>query len=469
MPAMPLFRIPREVTVHLGRPDNESARNVRVPFADYIKNVASSEIYPTWPENAIRANIYAQISFVMNRIATEHYRSRGYEFDITNSTQFDQSFVYERDIFENIGIIVDDIFNSYIVRAGDTIPLFAAYCNGTTTTCNGLSQWGSVDLAEQGYTPYRILTSYYGDISIQQNVPVGDVAESYPQRPLRVGDYGDSVKRIQISLNRISKNYPAIPKIAYPDGVFDSPTEEAVLEFQRIFNLAADGVVGRGTWYRIVNVVEGIKRLSELDAEAIPMSLINSQFSDELDIGSKGDGVRLVQYYLSFIGAFNDFIPAVDIDGSYGEKTSEAVSAFQQSSDLPQTGTVNEVTWNALYSSFITKYDALPQQLRSFPTAPYPGEILAEGTSGIAVSIIQEYLTVIADVYSEIPHPEVTGYFDYQTERAVLAYQRIFGLPVRGVVNLATWNSIADMYSDLIEGEKKSFGQNPGYALSENR
>lgn len=469
MPGKSVFNIPTEVIVHLGVPEDKTARNVRVGFSDYIKNVASSEIYPTWPENAIRANIYAQISFLMNRIATEYYRSRGYDFDITNSTQYDQSFVYERDIFENISRITDDIFNSYIVRYGDIIPLFARYCNGTTSVCpGGLSQWGSVSLANEGYTPYRILTAYYGNISIVEDVPVGDGNESYPQRPLRVGDFGDEVKRIQISLNRISKNYPAIPKIAYPDGVFDDPTESAVKEFQRIFNLEADGVVGRGTWYEIIKIVGGIKRLSELDAEAVPMSFVNSRFVSELSLGMNGDGVRLLQYYLRFIGEFNDFIPLVDVDGVFGEVTRAAVAAFQQSSGLPQTGTVDEVTWNALYSSFITKYNSLPGDLKNTPVAPYPGEILAQGDSGDAVDLLQEYLGTIAVVFPEISAPDVTGYFDEATERAVLEYQRKFGLPVRGVVNLATWNSIGNLYSDLIEGEKKDFGQNPGYYLSEN-
>ena len=175
--------IPAKITVHLGRPQS-NAENVTVSFVDYIKNVASSEIYPTWPENALRANIYAQISFALNRVYTEYYRSRGYAFDITNSTAYDQSFVKNRDIFSNISRIVDEIFNSYIVRDGNIEPLFAQYCNGTTVTCNGLSQWGSVDLANRGYTPYRILQYYYGnDINIITNVPVQNITASAPLTP----------------------------------------------------------------------------------------------------------------------------------------------------------------------------------------------------------------------------------------------------------------------------------------------
>lgn len=462
------FVIPQNITVHLGAPDDTSAANVTVPFADYIKNVASSEIYPTWPENAIRANIYAQISFALNRIFTEYYRSRGYSFDITNSTQIDQSFVNGRDIFENISRIVDEIFNDYIVRPDDITPLFARYCNGTTSTCpGGLSQWGTVSLAEEGYTPYRILTSYYGDINIVEDAPTGDFGESYPGVPLRIGSEGNAVKRVQLSLNRIAKNYPAIPKIAYPDGIFDVQTENAVREFQRIFNLASDGIVGKATWYKIVFVFNGVKRLSELDAEAVSISALNAQFKSELREGDSGNGVRILQYYINFIAEFNNFIPSVNPDGIFGPQTAEAVRVFQSSAGLEQTGVVDEATWNAIYSSYITKYNSLPAEFRTGATAPYPGEILQLGDSGEAVSTVQGYLARISQTYPEIPTVSVTGNFDKATQDAVLAYERLFGLPERGFVNFEVWNSIAGLYSDLTGGEQKSFGQYPGYTLGE--
>ncbi|MBQ5649615.1 MAG: spore cortex-lytic protein, partial [Clostridia bacterium] len=179
--------VPETITVHLGRP-TANAQNVTVPFADYIKNVASSEIYPTWPENAIRANVLAQISYALNRVYTEYYRSRGYEFDITNSTAFDQSYVPNRDIFENVSRIVDDVFNDYIVRQGQVQPLFAQYCDGREVSCSGLSQWGTVTLANNGLSPYEILQSYYGnDINIIFDAPIGNAEESYPGIPLRLG------------------------------------------------------------------------------------------------------------------------------------------------------------------------------------------------------------------------------------------------------------------------------------------
>lgn len=461
--------IPENIVVHLGAPSDSNVRNVTVPFTNYIKNVASSEVYPTWPENAIRANIYAQISFALNRIFTEYYRARGYNFDITNSTQFDQSFVYERDVFDNISRIVDDIFNSYIVRSGDITPLYARYCNGTTSTCpGGMSQWGSVSLANEGYTPFRILTSYYGDISLVENAPVANVAESYPGMPLRVGDSGLNVKLLQIALNRISKNYPAIPKIAYPDGFFDPVTESAVKEFQNIFNLTQDGIVGRGTWYKIASVVSGIKRLSELDPERIPPEVINGQFKEVLEEGDSGTDVIAIQYFLSFIAEFNDFIPIIAVDGSFGQQTENAVKQFQLSVGLPQSGAVDKATWDALYSSFLSKYNSLPAEYRTSASAPYPGKPLTVGSSGESVTTLQRYLQLIGKTFAEIPETEVTGNFDEQTLNAVNAYARLFGLPERGSVDYVLWNSISNLYSDLLQGEEKSFGQYPGYSVSEN-
>ena len=258
--------IPESITVHLGAPD-EPAENVTLPFMDYIMNVASSEIYPTWPEDAIRANIYAQISYALNRVYTEYYRSRGYDFDITSSTRYDQYFVKGRDIFENIQRIVGEIFNDYIRRQGNIEPLFAQYCNGTTVTCDGLSQWGSVDLAQAGYTPYRILTNYYGDnIDIVQNAPVGDTVPP-PELPLQIDSAGGDVRLLQIRLNRISDNYPSIPKIRYPNGIFGFDTEEAVRAFQRTFNLTDDGIVGNATWYAIQRIYAAVKRLNSLTSE----------------------------------------------------------------------------------------------------------------------------------------------------------------------------------------------------------
>ena len=329
--------IPETITVHLGAP-NESAPNVTLPFTEYISNVASSEIYPTWPENAIRANIYAQISFALNRVYTEYYRIRGYDFDITNSTAYDQYFVQDRDFFENIVQIVGELFNSYVARQGSVEPLFTQYCNGTTVTCEGLSQWGTVDLANRGYTPYEILQYYYGDdINIITDVPVENITASVPDRLLRLGTAGDDVRQIQIRLNRISDNYPSIPKIAIPDGVFSFDTEDAVRRFQEVFSLPADGIVGTSTWYAIQFIYNAVKRLNELDSEGIALSEVTQQYTESIGPGSTGVEVQNIQYLLSYLSAFYSEIPQVSIDGIYGSATEDAVRAFQRKFELPIT------------------------------------------------------------------------------------------------------------------------------------
>lgn len=258
--------IPDPITVHLGSPSS-SAANVQVRFTDYIKNVASSEIYPTWPDAALRANIYAIITFALNRVFTEWYRSRGYSFDITSSTAYDQAYVHGRTIFESISRIVDEIFNQYVRRQGQNAPYFTSFCNGTTATCSGLSQWGTVSLAERGLTPLQILRNYYpNNIEIAETNAVTGVLSSYPGTPLRTGSRGLDVQVIQTWLNRIRRNYPAIPEITDAAGVFGDSTRAAVTKFQSVFNLTADGVVGKSTWYKISYLYTAVARLAELDS-----------------------------------------------------------------------------------------------------------------------------------------------------------------------------------------------------------
>ena len=308
--------IPERIRVHLGSPGS-SAQTVYVSFPDYIKNVASSEIFPTWPDEALRANILAQISFALNRIFTEYYPSRGYDYDITNDTSVDQSFVYGREYYENISQIVDEIFNNYISRRGSIEPLFALYCDGIQTTCNGLSQWGSVGLAEDGLDALEILRTYYGDdIEIVNNAPIEEIRPSNPIRPLSIGDAGSDVSFIQMRLNRISANYPAIPKISPVDGVFGAETDAAVREFQRIFGLYVDGVVGRATWYRIQFIFNSVKRLSELDSEGLSFEEIPTQFPAELSTGDSGIYVFAAQYFLRWISTFDPVVPFVEFDGA---------------------------------------------------------------------------------------------------------------------------------------------------------
>ncbi|MBE6655648.1 MAG: spore cortex-lytic protein [Ruminococcaceae bacterium] len=463
MPILPT--VPETVTVHLGQPSSD-AQNVTVSFPDYIKNVASSEIYPTWPEAAIRANIYAQISYTLNRIYTRYYPSRGFDFDITNSTAFDQSFVYGRDIFENISRIVDEIFNSYLRRRGSVEPLFAAYCDGVRVSCDGLSQWGSVSLAEEGLTPYEILTTYYGDdIDIVTDVPVGDAPDA-PLIPLREGQIGPNVELLQRRLNRISANYPAIPKIYPINGVFDTSTTEAVKEFQRVFDLSPDGVVGPATWYRILYIYNGIKRLSELNSEGLTLGEISTQYPNLLQNGSEGAGVLVLQYYLSYISAFIPTVPAVALDGYFGASTEAAVRAFQSTYGLAQDGIVGEQTWRELTDVYQGLVASVPIRFAEGVALPFPGEALAIGSQGEEVRIIQEYLNYIGETYNEIPPVNPDGVYGPATRDAVRAFQRLFNVPSQeGVVGGITWVAIASIYEDLYEGHRAEEGQYPGYPI----
>ena len=343
--------IPQRITVHLG-PPNSDAENVTVSFSDYVKNVASSEIYPTWEESALRANILAIVSFALNRVYTEFYRSRGYPFDITSSTAYDQFFVKGRSYFDNVSRLVDELFNDYLRRPGFVEPLAAKFCNGTTVTCEGLSQWGSQNLAEQGYSSVDILRSYYGNVEIVNNAPIRGNVSSYPGTPLRRGSSGPNVVVVQTELNRISQNYPAIPKLATVDGIYGSRTEAAVRRFQEIFGLEPDGIVGKATWYALVRLYTAVLSLSELRSLGQQFYAINWEYPSLLRQGDTGDKVRHLQYMLSILSDFISQIPDIQIDGIYGSATRDAVTAAQRYFGLPQTGAVDEATWEEIYGQF---------------------------------------------------------------------------------------------------------------------
>ena len=439
--------IPETITVHLGLPD-QPAENVTLSFPDYIKNVASSEIYPTWPEEAIRANIYAQITYALNRVYNEFYRSQGYDFDITSETQFDQKFIKGRDIYENISRIVDEIFNDYVVRRGRIDPFFTAYCNGTTTTCAGLSQWGTVSLAEQGLTPYEILQYYYGtDIGIVENAPIDANIPSYPNVPLRVGSSGNDVKTIQLQLNRIRQNYPAIPLIENPNGIFGISTRNAVQTFQRIFNLNPDGIVGKGTWYQLKYIYNGVKRLNELTSEGLTIAEATRPFPEVLQEGETGIDVQTLQYYLNFIAYFSDgALPSVSVDGIFGPSTTAAVIAFQNLLGIPADGIVGLQTWIQLEQAYQDILRTLPPGIEGNRAKPYPGFFLSEGQQNESVRDLQTYLRGIAEYTGVIPVIPVTGYFGSQTRAAISALQAQNGLPVNGAVGPVTWNLIRRLY-----------------------
>ena len=344
--------IPNPITVHLGPPAS-SAANVQVSFPDYVKNAACSEIYPTWPAASLTANIYAIITFALNRIYTEWYKGRGYGFDITNSTAYDQNFVYGRPIYESISRIVDNIFNQYVRRQGQNAPYFTSFCNGTTATCQGLSQWGTVTLANQGLTPLEILRSYYPkDIEIVTTNIISGVLASYPGTPLRLGSTGLDVQTIQTYLGRIRRNYPAIPVITDEAGNFGSSTGNAVTAFQRIFNLAPDGIVGKSTWYKISQLYTAVARLAELDSEGNSLGIGYVPPSAVLRQGARGQDVITLQYLLNVASEYYPGIPAPAQDGIFGNGTRQAVTAFQQAVSLNPDGIVGPMTWQALYDVY---------------------------------------------------------------------------------------------------------------------
>lgn len=462
--------IPTDIVVHLGAPD-EPAENITVPFIDYIKNVASSEIFSTWPEEAIKANIYSQISFALNRIYTEWYRSKGYDFDITSVTQFDQKFIKDRNIYENISTLVDELFNDYLRRQGSVNPFFAQYCNGTTVTCDGLSQWGTVGLAEEGKSAIDIIKFYFGDdIELVVNAPTSPNIASYPDTPLKKGDLGEDVRRMQIYLNRIGVNYPAIPKIPnLEEGEFDKNTEDAVKEFQRIFNLTPDGIIGKSTWYKITYIYTSVKKLAELNAEGTRYEDLPRQFTKPLEFGESGGEVITLQYFLAFVGRFVSAVPEIEITASFDEATRNALEAFQQYAGLPVTGVVNLPTWNLLYEAYRGIVAFLEEEDSAIivPDEPYPGIVLKQGINGPSVRALKNYLNFISRFVFEIPPLPDDTFYGPKTQSAVNAFQRVFGLPVTGQVDEATWNEITDVYQSIKASQQRKTGQYPGYVIEQ--
>lgn len=448
IPGVTSVVVPNTITVHLGAP-NEDAANVTVPFIDYIKNVASSELYPTWPETALRANIYAIISVALNRIFTEWYRGKGYNFDITNNTQFDQSYVHNRGIFDSIDRIVDDIFNDYITRQGQIQPLFAQFCDGRVSQCEGLFQWGTVDLANQGYIPYDILTYYYGNnINIVRDAPVGEFGETYPGKPISLGDVGPYVELIQLGSNTISNNYPAIPKIKVT-GTYDTETENAVKIFQSIFDLPQTGIVDKGTWYKARNIYTSVTKLAELTSVGVTLSAIPSTLQPITDESQVVPIIQLVQFFLNVLSAYYDSIRSVDIDGILGPKTRESIIEFQKAFNLPVNGLLDVATYEAMYNEVFAIFETLPPQAIALPSLLFPGEALKLGSTGANVYVMQQYLNYISTALEGIPTIDPDGVYGPETQNTVRAFQEFFGIDPTGVVDQYTWGRIVLIYRRL--------------------
>ena len=458
--------IPEKIVVHLGAPSSD-AQNVTENFADYIKNVASSEIYPTWPTEAIKANILAQISVALNRVYTEFYRSAGRDFDITSSPAYDQTYIYQRNIFSNISEIVDEIFNSYIKRDAFIEPLFATFCDGVEVNCNGLSQWGSVTLANQGLSAFEILQNYYGnDIELVENVEVANIQSSAPSVPLREGDTGRDVELMQIRLNRISGNFPGIPKIYPTDGFFDTSTTDAVRKFQEVFNLTPDGIIGRSTWYRIQNVYNAVKKLQTVNSEGLRIQDISTQYTNTLQEGDASAGVLALQYYLNYISTFVPTVLGVSVDGSFGTGTKDSVISFQKTYNLEQNGIVDRVVWESIQNTYYSFLMSIPFEYSEGVLLPFPGRVLRIGIEGEDVRALQEYLNFISRTYTSIPTVPIDGVYGPATAAAVSEFKRIFDIPGDAErVSVQTWDAITNVYDDLYNGAIAREGQFPGYNI----
>ncbi|MBQ1410571.1 MAG: peptidoglycan-binding protein [Oscillospiraceae bacterium] len=435
--------IPSFITVHLG-PPNSNAENVTVSFRDYVKNVASSEVYPTWNENALRANILAITSFALNRVYTEFYRVRGYPFDITSSTAYDQQFYQGRNYFANISRLVDSLFDDYIRRVGFIEPLAAKFCNGTTAICEGMSQWGSQNLAAQGYGWLQILRNYYGrDIEIVTDAQKADYSESYPGTALRVGSRGRSVALVQTALNRISQNFPAIPKLSV-DGIYGSATERSVRVFQQAFGLVDDGIVGRQTWYAVERVYTGVLRLSELRSQGLRYEDLGWEFPEPLRVGDRGDKVGQLQYMLAVVGQFVQEVPVISVDGVFGPLTRDAVLAFQRYEGFPVTGEADDRTWDALYELYSGIDNRVLENRAAFPQFD---------TSDTTVVNARQRLATL-------------GYTGSNLQEALRAFQRANGLAVTGRLNDATASAITRQYQARGYSTSTRMTQYPGTELS---
>ncbi len=448
--------IPKTVTVHLGRP-TATARDVTVTFKDYIKNVASSEIYPTWPVESLKANILAQISLILNRVYTEWYRSQGYNFDITNSTAYDQYFVEGRDIFSSVSEVVDEIFNEYIRKVNTVNPYYAEYCDGKIAQCSGMKQWETVTLAEQGRNAFEILTYFYGDdIEIVTTDRIEGVSGTYPGFVLKNGVSSDAVATIQNQLNRIAVNYPSFPKIYPVDGIFGPKTETTVKAFQKQFSLVVDGLVGMATWYKISYIYVAVKKLAQLTSEGVDDRLDFEYPGESIREGERSIYVQEIQFFLQKISLFTSSVPSVEIDSSFGSGTRAAVIAFQRLAGLTVDGIVGVQTWNTLVKAY---QDTLEVDVPTVSYMPeYPGTSLRVGSTGENVRIIQNALNVVSQAVGNLSLIQVDGIFGSGTESAVRYYQSNNDLDADGIVGRLTWNSIRSQYTSI---RSNPFAYNP--------
>lgn len=385
----------------------------------------------SWPEEALRANIIAQVSLALNRIWTEWYPSRGYSFNITGSPGYDQAYVNGRTVFAVMERLTAELFNTFVQRSGDAEPYFTEYCDGKTVTCPGMKQWGTVDRAREGMNALQILRYYYGNrVQLVTTDNIAAIPSSYPGSPLRRGSTGTNVRILQKQLSRIAKDYPSFGKPAVT-GTFDEATENSVKKFQKQFSLTADGVVGQRTWNTLY--AAWVDAQSDLGGTAWPGTALRR--------GAAGMEVRLVQFWLRLAADNYSVLRTVTVDGSYGAATVSAVEAFQTLFGLTPDGVVGRSTWNKLkevglaVANKIVAANVAPGQFTTTTRA---------GSSGTAVRAVQYYLRRLAAYYSDVPRVAVDGKFGAATTRAVKAWQSRAGLTVDGVVGRMTFQSLYD-------------------------
>lgn len=398
-------------------------------------------VCPAWPEQALRANILAQISLALNRVWTEWYPSRGYTFNITGSPAVDQAFTEGRTVYAVMERLTAELFSTYVRRTGDAEPYFTEYCDGKLVTCKGMKQWGTVDRANEGKTALQILRYYYGnDVNLVTTNNIASIPESYPGTALRRGSTGTAVRILQRQLDRIAKDYQAFGKPTV-NGTFDAETESSVKAFQKYFSLTADGVVGRSTWYKISYIYVSVKELAQLTSEGESMDATvtgGTWPGVVLRRGDTGTYVELVQFWLSTLAEFDTDIPDLTVDGNFGAGTERSVKAFQTKAGLTADGVVGQATWDALYLAWVDVQSDMGG-------TAYPGTALRTGSKGNEVRLVQFWLRVAADNYSTLQTVTVDGNFGSGTAAAVKAFQSLFGLTADGVVGRATWTKLNEV------------------------
>lgn len=457
--------IPEFITINIGDL-NSCEEIITIPFIDYVKNVACSSVYPTWRDEAIRANVHAIVSFALNRIYTDWYKSRGYGFEITSSEVNDQMFVKGRNLFRNVCDIVDEVFDSYI-KIGESNEPILARCVNCGERTNNLSRWGSFDLAEKGLSTLEILKRYYGDEIVLYEVPnVGGIFKKF-NRVLSKGSSGNYVKILQKQLNEISKKYKGVSRIQKIDGIFGDNTERAVKDFQRIFGIKADGIVGKGTWNRISLVYSLIKKnFNDID----DVEDFEQGFR-ELKLGSSGEDILNLQKSLNYIFSQFKFFPKLKEDGYYGEQTKKSVELFQKLFGLIVDGIVGKNTFDRieyvkknlkalngfLKSQFQNNFENLNEGQRDFGDLEDIVIPLKKGDVGENVKILQRELNNLSNYYGFIKKIAEDGIFGNDTQESLINFQKKFGLRVDGIFGKESLNkllALSEIIDDLDLDEK---------------